>query len=251
MRGCEGHNCPNSGSCVGERSCSNTHPLSNFIECPPGQEAFTQQVGHCRVNCRHPRCTSPTVNHGRCAEGTHINQAGECRATCDAGYAPSVATLVCDNQRLDPASFTCNPTRCTLPRVRHGRCAESHVLHGAHCTASCDPGYTVSVARLSCHAQRFTPASFTCRPNNCTAPTNIENQKEQGSCANGDSIEHNDTCIAQCRSGYEPSENLSCHAGNLTPHSFNCTRRSGSVAARPFFIVATLFTLLCIEIQRS
>lgn len=249
-RSCEGHGCPNSGPCVGEKSCSNTNTLSNYIQCPPGMEAFTQQVGHCRVNCRRPRCTSPTVQRGRCAEGTHINQDGECTAKCDAGYAPSVAKLKCDNQRLSPARFTCNPTRCKLPSVKHGRCAEDHVLHGSRCTAKCDPGYTVSVAKLLCQAQKFSPASFTCKPNNCTAPT-IENQNEQGSCANGSNITHGDLCIAQCKSGYDASENLSCHLGNLTPQSFNCTKKSCSVAARPFFIVATLFTLLCIEIQKS
>ena len=40
-------------------------------------------------------------------------------AECTDGYSPSVAELSCTASVLTPATFTCNPNACKLPRVQN------------------------------------------------------------------------------------------------------------------------------------
>ena len=56
---------------------------------------------------------------------------GSWQAECQSGYSPSVKELSCSASVLTPATFTCNPNACKLPRVQYQAGDEERVAWGS------------------------------------------------------------------------------------------------------------------------
>ncbi|CAK0906155.1 unnamed protein product [Prorocentrum cordatum] len=190
--------------------------------------------------CREKGCTAPTgienAEDVTCQEGTNILAGGACTAACQAGYAPTAASLTCSHSELRPPSFECYEKRCLAPtsieNAMGESCQEGAEIHsGGTCTAECEEGYTPSVASLECRLGVFTPASFECYEQGCVAPRDIENA-EGVTCEEGATIEAAGTCTAACQAGFLPDEaSLACSRGELRPPMFVCREKTCAAPA--------------------
>eukprot|EP00439_Symbiodinium_sp_Y106_P015182 s1366_g2.t1 len=179
--------------------------------------------------CNTPRVDNRQGNGCKGKRGNTIDSGATCTPQCRAGFTPSESELRCSATVLTPATFACNPNPCAIPTVNKALgngcngVSGGMIDSGSKCQAACMPGYTPSVAELSCFASVFTPASFTCRPDSCTFPS--VQYKSGSGCVGvgGTTMSSGATCTTQCASGYTPDVGeLKCFAGVFTPSSFEC-----------------------------
>eukprot|EP00929_Paragymnodinium_shiwhaense_P106538 TRINITY_DN719_c6_g1_i1.p1 TRINITY_DN719_c6_g1~~TRINITY_DN719_c6_g1_i1.p1 ORF type:complete len:3765 (+),score=982.43 TRINITY_DN719_c6_g1_i1:72-11366(+) len=205
----------------------NYSPSVKSLKCQGGQlePATFECVG---ATCLAPENISDAASVA-CVEGSTLPHNGRCTPKCAEGFEASEAGLSCDLGVLSPSSFECAPAACMPPSaadVEHlapgGACAEGQrIPSGEHCTPICEVGYTPSVVPLVCFAGVLSP-SFSCLPDPCQPPSDIEHVAVEGACAEGSSLP-NGTCTAQCEPGYAPTPPmLKCGAGKLEPATFVC-----------------------------
>eukprot|EP00434_Breviolum_minutum_P007072 symbB.v1.2.006239.t2/scaffold370.1/size393101/5 len=234
----EGSEIPHGGVCTGQ--------------CLPGSTALPK-VLQCQVQELDPPnftcgqlCDAPVdIQHAlepSCLEGAVLEHGTFCSPQCSDGFVPLVAldaelqavappgaaSLWCLDGSMHPARFTCAAVGCTAPLVEGAAdpaCAEGfNIGSGDVCTASCQPGYEASPAKLQCMATALTPSTFSCRPQSCMAPDNIWNAATPA-CAEGQVISHGESCTPSCLLGFAPTEvALSCRFGSFLPSSFGCSQ---------------------------
>lgn len=180
--------------------------------------------------CPLPSISKAQANGCKGLSGSMIDSGAKCQAECQAGYAPSVKELSCQATILTPATFTCNPKACKLPRVQYqaGNGCQgkrgSTIASGSTCQTQCSAGYTPDIASLSCFAEQLTPTTFLCNPTPCTLPrvTNMQGNGCKGKV--GTVIASGAICSTTCAPGFEASVGkLTCTAGTLSPASFTCS----------------------------
>lgn len=185
--------------------------------------------------CDPDPCPLPSVNKAQgngCkgAGGSMLESGAKCKAECTDGYSPSVAELSCTASVLTPATFTCNPNACKLPRVQNqvgngcqGKRGNT-IASGTTCQTQCASGYTPDIATLSCFAEILTPSTFLCNPTPCTLPR-VSNSQGNGCKGKvGTEIASGATCSTTCGPGFEASAaKLTCTAGTLSPATFTCS----------------------------
>eukprot|EP00931_Biecheleriopsis_adriatica_P037665 TRINITY_DN21601_c0_g1_i1.p1 TRINITY_DN21601_c0_g1~~TRINITY_DN21601_c0_g1_i1.p1 ORF type:complete len:552 (-),score=45.75 TRINITY_DN21601_c0_g1_i1:357-2012(-) len=221
------------GSSIASMRTCDTQCLSGYTPSTPMLSCSVGVLTPSTFTCQETPCTAPTVTNqssaGACSEGTSINSGSACTAQCFSGYIPSITSLACDKGTLTPSTFMCleAPPPCTAPTVTNqpssGACVEgANIDSGSSCTTQCDTGYSPSIAVLNCENATFTPRTFTCRADPCTAPT-VTNQASKGACREGASIDSGSLCATQCDAGYNPSiAALNCDRGTLSPSTFTC-----------------------------
>jgi len=161
--------------------------------------------------CPLPSISKAQGNGCKGLSGSMIDSGGKCQAECQAGYAPSVKELSCQATILTPATFTCNPKACKLPRVQYqaGNGCQGkggrYIASGSSCQTQCSAGYTPDIASLSCFAQQLTPTTFLCNPTPCTLPrvTNMQGNGCKGKV--GTVIASGAICSTTCSPGFEAS----------------------------------------------
>jgi len=114
--------------------------------------------------------------------------------------------------------FECDDGNTFAPNETHT------VPFGAICKTSCGKGWQCSTDQMTCQNNgTLAPLDFTCTGKPCKSPDFIPETPVFGACREGQSILHDSNCTSFCRTGYTPTVNeLSCFAGALVPHAFEC-----------------------------
>eukprot|EP00930_Biecheleria_cincta_P084475 TRINITY_DN7393_c0_g1_i2.p1 TRINITY_DN7393_c0_g1~~TRINITY_DN7393_c0_g1_i2.p1 ORF type:complete len:1438 (+),score=201.48 TRINITY_DN7393_c0_g1_i2:125-4438(+) len=183
----------------------------------------------CQKDCAVPNVAN-ALGGQICKEGANSVKAfTKCTLQCAEGYTPSTPEASCNAGKFFPETFSCVPNPCTAPTgiqfsALNGACKERNVNSGGKCTSSCQPGYSPSVAELSCTAGKLTPQVFTCNPDPCNAPQ-VANAPTP-SCRNGAKPAHGSKCDTICKEGYTPSlPSLDCELGVFKPEIFRCVEQ--------------------------
>eukprot|EP00929_Paragymnodinium_shiwhaense_P022747 TRINITY_DN14443_c0_g1_i1.p1 TRINITY_DN14443_c0_g1~~TRINITY_DN14443_c0_g1_i1.p1 ORF type:complete len:1322 (-),score=183.34 TRINITY_DN14443_c0_g1_i1:179-4144(-) len=199
------------------------------LQCRGGQ--LHPRTFRCKPNpCAVPEAITRVAPDGACGPNvTAIANGERCAAHCDEGYRPVPAALQCTDGQLVPREFECRAKSCHAhPDVDNAHpvsCVEgTDIVSGGYCTPNCMPGFVADPKeRLTCHAGRFLPQMFRCKPIPCVAPVNIMRASSNGTCVEGDTIESGSQCTAHCAEGYAPTHRvLQCKSSVLLPSTFQC-----------------------------
>lgn len=120
--------------------------------------------------------------------------------------------------------------QCVAPEVTNGNpvstCEGSkRVRPNFQCKTQCRSGFTPDKSALNCEEEgKLVPETFTCVPNDCSAPT-IENGDPNGVCEEGAKVRSGSNCTVSCKPGYSPDvESVACYAEAFSPSSFYCQK---------------------------
>ena len=155
-------------------------PSVALLECVDG--AIDQF--ECNRQCHSPLAVANAFFLSSCAEGSWIQDGGNCTTSCSWGYEPSVPILVCGSAKLSPVTFKCDRVDlavCALPleegeeidpiclppcmapemgnmpgAAKGGACEEGSLIQSGHvCSAQCADGYTADVVHSSASSFRI------------------------------------------------------------------------------------------------